>query len=842
MTEHRTRSAFASLLSLSLFFTAWPAWAQFSRVAAPTGAAGIRVAPVAAPSSTLAAPALSGPSASLVSPSVQVSLALPNPVPPRSAAPAQAAAAASIAVPAEAPAAAAAQALAAAASPVRAAERALSRGSAASEALVAAKASASLGALSVGAQSLGRASVGARPALLESLFTGARARGADNAVQAAPGSDSADRSTLEPAARSAPQAALEPAAPQAPQPFFSPAVTGYLLSFFAGELWVEATAFAIPLLTKALSDGFMSMGIVAAASAAALGVGNLVGGLAVDRFGVRSVYVGMMAARTAAAGALGVMFISGSMGLPALAGLFALEYFFIGVSRVAESALPGALFGGELNKLNRFGSWQMRVLSSIGILGPVAVTGLIAGLGFGPALLAFAAVLALGTVLAFLAVRVPEQKSDFDITLLGRAAKALRENPILQRAAWGAGFPLALVFFLYLVVGYAVGLYVGGTPAAATTVMAWLVGLYSAGGFTGSVLSSYWTNRATERLNALGAVPPTQLTAAARRLFFLSTRHWLYGSAAALLGTWALVAAFPGLGLIPALAAMFALGLSATGAMVQSETLVRDEAPEAIRGTVLGLVRSLTMFAIAAAFLPLAAAFQYFSQTSQAGLVPTWPALAAVAAAASAGAYLVMRLAGRLSLPPPAPGVIAPDALPKAGEVVPGLTTLAVAAKSRPREELNAQIRLIGIASGFGRWMDVLDAYLAMTGENILLKTDVNGNVIAFLMLDHDYTTDFGETVNLPGYTYIGYMASRKDVAVKGLGKELLFEAARRAAQVADALTLHVIADDLPGHPSALPFYEAMAKYIPIKSQVMDTAYVAGERWIRIEFDVRGLK
>jgi len=398
--------------------------------------------------------------------------------------------------------------------------------------------------------------------------------------------------------------------PPAPTPSAARSARGIVASVFGAELWLETGAFIIPFVAQSLTGSFLSMAAVSAASVAALALGSVVGGPAIDRFGIRPVYVTGLILRAAAATALFALFIGGSLTPPLLAILFATDYLFTGANRVAEASAPTLLYGGDLKMVNRFGAWKQRAIEVVGIAGPVLIGQMISAAGFGSALAVFGGVLALAALIAAWTVRPPPVAR---VTTSGRyqaAFRELRRNPTLRWAAAAFGLSLAVTYWLYLLVGQAFSLYAAASPEAAAGVMGWLTGLFCVGGLVGTWLCE----RLGRRLSG------------DRTAFIRSTRIWAVAAGLSLLGLWAML--LPGT--LPACLAMLPLGVAFGGTQVQSETLIKTEAPEELRGTILGLVSALSFLAIALSFLPMGWMFDAWSAAAAGGLQPTFAAFAAL--------------------------------------------------------------------------------------------------------------------------------------------------------------------------------------------------------------------
>lgn len=383
-----------------------------------------------------------------------------------------------------------------------------------------------------------------------------------------------------------------------------------LASVFAAEMWIETGALIVPFVAQSLTGSFFSMAAVSAASAGAVALGSLLGGPAIDRFGIRRIYVAGLVVRTAAAAGLFALFVSGTLTPVLLGTLFAADLFFAGANRVAESGTPVLLYGGDLKKVNRFGVWKQRTIEAAGIAGPVLIGQTISLAGFGPALAVFGGVLGLAALLAARTVRPPPVARAKVSGGYRAAFRELGRNRTLRWAATAYGLALAVTDWLYLLIGQAFSLYAAPSPEAAAGVLGWLTALFCVGGLIGTWLSERMVRRSSGD----------------RAAFVRSTRSWALAAALSLLGLWAML--HPGT--LPAYAAMVPLGIAFGGAQVQSETLVKAEAPAELRGTLLGLITALAFLGAAVGFLPMGWMFDAWSTGAAGALRPAFGSFAAL--------------------------------------------------------------------------------------------------------------------------------------------------------------------------------------------------------------------
>jgi len=427
------------------------------------------------------------------------------------------------------------------------------------------------------------------------------------------------------------------AAPQAqiPQSRIDNTARGLLGSVLTSELWLDVGAMVIPFVIKSISDSFMAMAAIGAGSVGALAVGGILGGRAVDRLGIRTVYLTGLVVRAAAAAALVAFYSCGALGLPVVAGLFALDYFFTGANRVAEAATPTALYGGLIGPVNRFGAWKQRIIESVGIVSPFLVGQLVLAFGFTPALAFFAGLLGVGAIIAAFTVRPPRVARSAASGGLRAALKYTLHHPVIMRSAAAYGLVFAINLWFYLLVGQSFSIAATATPEAAASVMGKFIGLFCAGGFVGTWLSEKLSRRAGVRL----AADPE----AYRSAFLRSTRRWSLAAAVSLLAAWAFC--LPGV--LPAYLAIFPLGVILGATLVQSETVIKTEAPEHLRGTILGLVSSASYAAAALGFFPLGELFAYFSVPVAGVLRPALSAFISLGGLATALCLVLLGVFGR---------------------------------------------------------------------------------------------------------------------------------------------------------------------------------------------------
>jgi MFS family permease len=579
---------------------------------------------------------------------------------------------------------------------------------------------------------------------------------------------------------------------------------GILGSVTAAELWLETGAFVVPFLSQSLSGSFLSTAVLCAGSVMALALGSVLGGPAVDRFGIRKVYVTGLLVRSIGAAVMGGLYAAGALSLPVLGALFAADYLLTGANRVAEASSATALHGSDIAGVNRFGAWKQRLIEIVGVAGPFLIGSTISVGGFGPALAIFGGVLGLGALLALAAVRPPSAAPASKTGSVREALSELAGKPALRWAAGLFGLATALNLWIYLMLGPAWSLATAPTPQAAAGVMGWMTGLFCVGGFVGTWLS--------ERLTRDFSAGPDS-----RASFIRSTQRWAGFFAASLLGAWAFC--LPGS--LPALLAIVPFGVAFGGLLVQSETLIKLEAPERLRGTILGLAAAIGFAAAAAGFFPLGWLFDHFSVMAGGAARPAAAAFQVMGGLATSLSAASWWLAGR------AP-VVQPQAAPR-------IATLAALSRSRPAAGILKEIEGIIREKSWERWHPDIMTSISHPNSEVFLALDDRGSVAGFQIIADRYIDDTRRAeVVLPGPFYAAYIATRADAPVKGAGKALFLAGARfvRASGSGEMLA-HI----KKGSP-AWGFFQSMARFVPIKSSVEDTSYVTGETWMYTTFDV----
>ena len=449
-----------------------------------------------------------------------------------------------------------------------------------------------------------------------------------------------------PAAKSAAAAVASPAPAQAKRDRTT--LHGFLANLGALQFGVGAMALVVPQLAKSLSGSFLGLSAVSISSLLASSLGSAVGGPLVDRFGIRKVYLGVLALRVASAAAMAQLFFAGALGLPALTLLFALDYMLQGAGRVAEATLPAALYGSEPLKINRFGTLQQVVMEGTDIVGPILAGALIGAAGFGPVLALFPALLAAGLAITFFTVKPPRASHEgegFERGKIAAAMKALWAEPTVRRAFIASTVTSTIIYSIVFMVAPAFGLFVKGNPEAGSAVTAMIESLFCAGAFASTWVGAWLTARSEKKV---GALPEVARAEAGEAAFLRMARGWLVAAAVTALGFWAFLLGAPVAGILPVYLVLPFMGLSATGAAVHLDTILKSKAPDGMGGTLLGIARAAGLLVTTLVSLGLGLILDAFSVSSAGIALPTAAAFVAIGILATLAAAVYWRVAAAL--------------------------------------------------------------------------------------------------------------------------------------------------------------------------------------------------
>jgi MFS family permease len=415
----------------------------------------------------------------------------------------------------------------------------------------------------------------------------------------------------------------------------------FLSSLLVAQIGVEIMGLAVPQLANRLSGDFSAAAWLGAACFAAQAVGSLIAGPAVDRWGIRPAYLASLAARTAAGTAIALLHPGGALTLAALVTLFGFDYLALGVSRVAEGVVPTALHGGAQGKVTGFTTWQNMVIEAMGIVGLTLGGFLLAAHGFGAALAAYPVLTAASALLVWRRLKLRGGIKHSSVGLRARLSRvwaAVKLHPAMRKAAAGYALSSVLSGVLYFAISPNFGLYAarfGWTPSIGAFAVSVL---YAAGSFAATVGMAWLYRRHERRLEAL---PEGERAAADRGWLRLLTARSSRAAGLAMIGGVTL-ALTPVLGPWPALGFMVLFGMADAAIFISTESLLKTEAPETVRGSVLGIARAGALLLTSLVFPLLGLIFDFFAGGR--GLTPGDGAFVFVSAAlaAAGAAYLLI--------------------------------------------------------------------------------------------------------------------------------------------------------------------------------------------------------
>lgn len=465
-------------------------------------------------------------------------------------------------------------------------------------------------------------------------------------AQGAAGSGDTARLSEAPKPQAGPPPQTQAAAPDEPAAARK-ARRAYLSSLLPAQMGLEILGLAVPQLATQLSGSFQDSSWLGAAAFAALGVGGLIAGPAVDRFGISRVYRVSLVVRILAVGLLSFAFSNAWLTVPLYIALFALDSLFLGASRVSESVIPTALHGGSQQKVNGFGISQQLVIEGMALLGLTVGEILLASVGFGAALWAYPVLVLASLIVNWRFLRLPGPSAQTRSPGLRRQLKdvlgAMKASPLMRKAFAGYALAAMLTAFVYFTIAPNFGRFAAGALST-SAVTYWTMLLFGAGGLAGVILMAWLDKRQERGLSGLGQAERAQEE---KRQHLRCAAGWLVSGALALLGGGAFLLG-DSLGPAPAFAAMVPIGLTTAGILVNTETVIKTEAPEEFRGSVMGLFRAGAQFAAALSFPLLGLVFQTFSQGSGSSLAPSSGAFVTLAALFILGALTQLWVAAGL--------------------------------------------------------------------------------------------------------------------------------------------------------------------------------------------------
>lgn len=415
---------------------------------------------------------------------------------------------------------------------------------------------------------------------------------------------------LSPLPKEAPAPAAAAAPSEAPG-LFSKVVLGFLSTFVLVSTVVESTSLAVSQMTQPLTQGFLALAGLTVVSYLAYTAGALFGGRWVDKFGISRTYRSVLAIRTGIWVTIALLFnpLTGTLPLAALIGLFALDYFFHSIGRVAEHKLQVAWFHDKPTASSRFGSF--RDFIEYGTVFVASAMGLaIAAFGFGaviyPAPIAFALAAGLAFFLklpkATPAAAVEAQKAGW-----GAGFRGVFKNPGIAKPLLGYILLSSFLYMMYYIIATAFGAYVAGDPKHAAAVAGSLTGLYGVGALFGALAMDRLSRRIDKKTALL---PEAERDDAGRKLYAKSAAKSLVWTAAAMLGSWAFISqtalftfVWP---IFPISPVLLLIGFTSQMAIIHLDTIMKDRIPKedkALAGSILGAIRTLTYLSFVAGFL-----------------------------------------------------------------------------------------------------------------------------------------------------------------------------------------------------------------------------------------------
>ncbi|MFI5363458.1 MAG: MFS transporter, partial [Elusimicrobiota bacterium] len=290
------------------------------------------------------------------------------------------------------------------------------------------------------------------------------------------------------------RASTEPAGehplPPAPPAVKGPRLGGYLSGTFGAQLASNSLQVTMPLLFLKLTGSVAHTAFAITIGSALDAAGTLVGGWLTDRVRAKPVLIGTTIARGLAMAILPVLALTGTLTIPAVGAIYLIECFSRGIADTARSTLPSELSGRDESLLKHILAKNQTFFEAGGVAGPFIAGALIAGLGG----VASAAALWLAPV-AFAAVALSYLAIPRTAALSAAPAPALAGESAAPKKKLDGWMRWALaataLLTMYPLKGLLPAIFatqVLHNPASA----AWLVGLFGAGGFLGSLAYGHW--------------------------------------------------------------------------------------------------------------------------------------------------------------------------------------------------------------------------------------------------------------------------------------------------------------------------------------------------------------
>ncbi|PIP81719.1 MAG: hypothetical protein CO113_12155 [Elusimicrobia bacterium CG_4_9_14_3_um_filter_62_55] len=458
--------------------------------------------------------------------------------------------------------------------------------------------------------------------------------------------------------------------------------TGSVVAFIGGlaiaQIAQEFYGQSMPPLIKLAFGSFSVYASMSIFRIVGRTVGNAVGGVLPEIYGLKKVYLGAEVGRALTvgllvAGLLTGMITAGPAGYAAFAALMAINGFFTGMTITAHASIPRLLLGKDQRLLESFYNLYQFIVEFAGIGAPILAGFVMSATGtfawtlgaypviLGLAILFFAKFLKLPSDAGVqrLEGAKPERKTVAQAlklvwTRFLQGKKTVLGHKALRTAAFTDAGYLMLNLFLYGAIAPAFGFFVVGqtmdpsvlldsagqmTTAAATAageIQAWTVGLYSAGSMIGALLNMWGNSRVQKRVKN-GTLSREDADAAAKR----STLRWM------LLGGLSLAAFLPMIGtnLTLAYTGAFVFGLLSVVPTLKLKGLIGSLTPDDQVSPVNGFIQMATGVMASVALIGFSQIFDIFTT---AAATPSQTAF--IVMTAVLGVWGLMLLGGRALL------------------------------------------------------------------------------------------------------------------------------------------------------------------------------------------------
>jgi carnosine synthase len=430
-------------------------------------------------------------------------------------------------------------------------------------------------------------------------------------------------------------------------------LTGSVMAFIGGlaiaQIAQEFYGQSMPPLIKLAFGSFSVYASMSIFRIVGRTIGNAVGGVLPEIYGVKKVYLAAELGRAVTigllvAGLLTGVITSGTLGYVAFASLMAINGFFTGMTITAHHSIPRLLLGKDQRLLEGFYNLYQVIVEVVGIGAPILAGVIMTTTGtFAWTLGSYPIILAAAIAFFALYLRIPgddaikklDEKASGEKKSVGQALKLVwtrfldgkrivmsKENRALGVAAFTDAGYLMLNIFLYGAIAPAFGFFVVGqtmdpslllnsagemTQAAGTVaanIQAWTVGLYSAGSMAGALFNMWGNSRIQKRVEA-GTMSREEAADHAKR----STLRWM------LIGGFSLFAFLPMIGtnVTLAYAGAFAFGFLSVIPTLKLKGLIGSLTPDGEVSTVNGFVQMATGVMASIALIGVSQIFDIFT-------------------------------------------------------------------------------------------------------------------------------------------------------------------------------------------------------------------------------------